>query len=50
MRQGYGIQSAPVRVPDGWVVKGLILLVLIGGSCGYPVREQLSYYGLASGG
>ena len=32
---GYGIQSAPVRVPDGWVVKGLILLVLIGGSCGY---------------
>ena len=27
--------SRPGRVPDGWVVKGLILLVLIGGSCGY---------------
>ena len=32
---GYGIQSAPVRIPDGWVVKGLVLLVLIGGACGY---------------
>lgn len=31
----YGIQSAPVRIPDGWVVKGLVLLVLIGGACGY---------------
>lgn len=38
---GYGIQSAPVRVPDGWVVKGLILLVLIGGSCGYLFGNQL---------